>query len=140
MKEITYEIVTEADRNQLIALYKDAGWWKTENDEVDPEFVDKIIKGSFSFAIAKDRDRIVGMGRSISDGVSDAYIQDVVVLTEYRGKGIGKGIIRALLEYVSNKGLSWIGLISEPGAERFYESLNFEKMENYTPYLWKGKE
>ena len=29
------------------------------------------------------------MGRAISDGCSDAYIQDVVVYSEFRGQGIG---------------------------------------------------
>jgi len=140
MNPIVYEIVKKADREQLIELYKDAGWWKPENDDTDPYFVDKIVNGSFCFVIAKDGDRIIGMGRAISDGVSDAYIQDVVTLSSHRGKGIGKGLIRTMLTYLSGKGLSWVGLISEPGAEHFYESLNFEKMDNYTPYLWKGNE
>ncbi|HOD53612.1 MAG TPA: GNAT family N-acetyltransferase [Candidatus Cloacimonadota bacterium] len=139
MSDIEYVIVKEADRNQLIMLYKDAGWWSPENDEVDPAFVDKIIIGSFCFVIAVQEKQIVGMGRCISDGVSDAYIQDVVVLQSLRGKGIGKGIINKMIDFLTDKGLTWIGLISEPGAEHFYESLNFKIMENYTPYLWKGK-
>lgn len=139
MNEINYQIVKEADREQLIILYKDAGWWTEENDGVDPTFIDKIIKGSFCFVTASIEGKIIGMGRCISDGVSDAYIQDVVVLSALRGKGIGKGIIQTMLNYLKDQGLSWIGLISEPGAEKFYESLNFEEMKNYTPYIWKGK-
>jgi len=77
----------------------------------------------------------VGMGRAISDGVSDAYIQDVTVLKELRGRGIGKGIVQTLTGFLKERGLQWIGLISEPGYERFYESLGFKVMPNYTPFL-----
>ncbi len=139
MEKIEYKVVRKANRDQLIMLYKDAGWWSEENDEADPAFVDKIIEGSFCFVIALSGEQIIGMGRSISDGVSDAYIQDVVVHSSLRGQGIGKGIINTILSFLSDKGLSWIGLISEPGAEHFYESLNFEVMQNFTPYLWKGQ-
>jgi len=33
------------------------------------------------------------MGRIVGDGVTICYIQDVIVLPEYQGKGIGKAII-----------------------------------------------
>jgi len=138
MNEIVYEIIKKTNRDDLIELYKDAGWWQPENDEADPAFIDKIIEGSFCFVIAKLNNKIIGMGRAISDGVSDAYIQDVVVLTDFRSKGIGKGIINTMLDFLTKKGITWIGLISEPGAEKFYDSLNFKVMESYTPYLWKG--
>ncbi len=51
----------------------------------------RLIRGSFLFAVAVDRKtgHAVGMGRVISDGVSDGYIQDLVVLPEYRKTGIG---------------------------------------------------
>lgn len=139
MNEVKYEIIKQTDREKLILLYKDAGWWEPENDEADPAFIDKIILGSFCFVIAKMGEEIIGMGRAISDGVSDAYIQDVVVLKKYRGLGYGKGIINTMLDFLVKNKLSWIGLISEPGAEKFYDSLNFDVMQGYTPYIWKGK-
>ena len=55
------------------------------------------------------------MGRAISDLVSDAYIQDVTVLKEYRGKGIGKIIIQTLVEELKTKGVEWIGLVAATG-------------------------
>lgn len=136
---VKYEIVQSAYLPDLIDLYKDAGWWVEENDGVDPEFITKIIRGSFCFAIALVENRIIGMGRALSDGVSDAYIQDVVVLSQFRGKGIGRQIINTIINHLQEKGISWIGLISEPDATAFYQSLNFEIMENYTPFKYKGE-
>ena len=133
---IEYSIVKEADRDQIISLYRQAGWWTASDDE-DISFVDKIINSTFKFAVAKDNGKIIGMGRAISDGVSDAYIQDVTVDNSYRKKGIGSGIIRLLVKSLKEEKIGWIGLISEPGAESFYNNLGFEVMKGHTPYILK---
>jgi ribosomal protein S18 acetylase RimI-like enzyme len=77
------------------------------------------------------------MGRVISDGVSDAYIQDLVVLPTYRSQSIGKKIAQKLIEFCQSKGIVWIGLIAEPGSSQFYTSLGFTTMENHIPMLYK---
>jgi len=75
-------------------LYRAGGWWK---DEYDPAEIPGLIRGSFAFAVAVEEEsgRAVGMGRVISDGVSDAYIQDLVVLPEYRSRNVGTGPARS---------------------------------------------
>jgi aralkylamine N-acetyltransferase len=100
-----------------------------------------LIKGSFAFAVAVDKgtSKPVGMGRVISDGVSDGYIQDLVVLPEYRRNGIGNRIVSTLVEACNAKGLGWIGLIAEPGSENFYRSLGFSVMPGHIPMIYKGK-
>jgi spermidine synthase len=80
---------------------------------------------------------MIGMGRALSDLSSDAYIQDVVVLRDYRGQGIGRQIIRTLITGLRAHGVDWIGLIGEPGTHRFYESLGFWPMSGHTPYRLK---
>jgi len=137
--KIEIKIVKTADIKQLIELYKDAGWWKEENDGTDPSFIQKIIEGSFCFAIAVIEDKIIGMGRSISDGVSDAYIQDVAVLREFRGQRIGVKIMDEIIKFLKNKNITWIGLIAEPNAVSFYDRYGFSRMENYVPFLLKDK-
>ena len=42
----------------------------------------------------------VAMGRLVGDGAMYWYIQDVAVLPEYQGKGIGKSIVERLLQHV----------------------------------------
>ncbi|GAB1468619.1 hypothetical protein MASR2M64_13570 [Candidatus Cloacimonadota bacterium] len=135
MTDISYHIVKTADAATILALYRQAGWWQMDDN---PEYLDtvkKIMSNSFCFVIAKAGEEIIGMGRAISDGVSDAYIQDVTVRTDMRGKSIGKGIIRTLLAFLKDNKLQWIGLISEPGYEKFYGGLGFNVMQHYTPFL-----
>lgn len=135
MKEISYHVVKEADPKVILALYRQPGWWQMDDNPEYLETVKRIISDSFCFVIAKQGETIVGMGRAISDGISDAYIQDVTVLKELRGQGIGKGIVKTLVDFMKSRGLQWIGLISEPGYEKFYEGLGFKVMQNYTPFL-----
>lgn len=137
MPDIKISIVKKADPEAILALYRHAGWWQTDENPQYLVTVARIIADTFCFVIASDGDRIIGMGRAISDGISDAYIQDVTVHSDYRGRGIGKMIIGKLVEQLKESGLQWIGLVSEPGYERFYESLGFARMEGYTPFLLK---
>jgi len=121
---------------QLKCLYKDAGWW-SEDDNTEPDLISKLMQGSFCFAVASINDSLVGMGRAISDGVSDAYIQDVAVLSKFRGRGIGILIMDELINYLKSKKINWIGLISEPKAHSFYQRYGFSRMAGYVPFILK---
>lgn len=133
--QINYQVVKEADAAAILGLYRAAGWWQMDENPAYLETVKSIIANSFAFVIALQGEEIIGMGRAISDGVSDAYIQDVTVLKSYRGQGIGKAIIRRLVSYLQENKIQWIGLISEPGYQGFYKSLGFGEMKDYTPFL-----
>ncbi len=129
--------VKRTDRAQIIRLYTEAGWWNPVNDR-QPEFVDKIAKNSYCFVGAFCDDEMIGMGRVLSDGISDAYIQDVTVLHDYRHRGIGSRIIAHLLGKLRADQIEWIGLIGEPGTGNFYKNLGFEKMRGSEPFIYKG--
>ena len=120
--KIEYKHVGDWPVAQIIALYKAGSWWK---DEYDPAGIPPLIKGSFDFVVAYDpsKEEAVGMGRTISDGVSDGYIQDVVVFPDRRGEGIGSRIVKELVYSGKKKGLVWIGLIAEKGSSPFYERI-----------------
>ncbi len=122
----------------IIALYKAGGWWL---EQYDPSGIPALIKESYAFAIAFDKTsgKAIGMGRVISDGVSDAYIQDVVVLKIWRGKGIGIKIIKRLLDYCLDNKLVWIGLIAEPGTKDFYIPLGFKTLPG-EPMVFKPED
>ena len=130
-------LVREWDIDEIVALYRAGGWWK---EEYDPDEIPSLIAGSFAFAVAceKDGGRTVGMGRVISDGISDAYIQDLVVLPGFRGKGLGSKIVSCLVDQCKKEGISWIALVAEPGSEQFYQGLGFSPMEGHIPLIYRG--
>lgn len=130
MSAIRYQIVTELPVETVVELYQAGGWW--QESARGRAIIPQMIRGSLCFVVARtDDDRVVGMGRAISDGVSDAYIQDVVVRSELRGQGIGAGIIRTLVEQCQQRGIEWLGLVAEPGTTQFYGELGFKPLAGY---------
>ena len=136
--EIVVHLVRSWDNNEIADLYRAGGWWK---EEYDPAALGSLIQGSFSFAVAVDKKtgRAVGMGRVISDGVSDGYIQDLVVLPEYRKSGIGREMVSALVDRCMKSGITWIALIAEPDTENFYLPLGFRPMQGHVPLILRGE-
>ena len=136
---IAIKFVREWNADEIADLYRAGGWWKEENDRKE---LLPLILGSFLFVVAVDTKtgRAVGMGRIISDGVSDGYIQDLVVLPEYRETGIGALIVSTLVKKCVERGISWICLIAEPGTEKFYLPFGFRPMERHTPLLFRSDE
>lgn len=124
---------TPAEIQRIITLYRHAGWWSEEID--DPGLVNRIVAGSHCFIAATLSGRIIGMGRAISDGASDAYIQDVTVDSAFRGKGVAAQIVQLLIERLKADGISWIGLIAEQNSHGFYEKLGFTEMRDAKPLL-----
>ncbi len=137
--QIAIKLVNSWNEKDIVELYKAGGWWK---DNYNPSGLNNLIKGSFAFAVAVDKisGKAIGMGRVISDGVSDAYIQDLVVLSEYRDQGIGRQIVKTLLDHCLSKGILWIGLIAEPGQDGFYSNMGFKNMSNYVPMKFQKED
>ncbi len=91
-----------------------------------PEKLEQAFRHSQLNVFAFDKERLVGAGRALSDGVWRAAIYDVAVLPEYQGRGIGGRIIRQLIEHA---GVDVITLFAAPGKEAFYERFGFRKMK-----------
>ncbi|UCF13493.1 MAG: GNAT family N-acetyltransferase [Thermoplasmatales archaeon] len=138
-QKVDIKVVDNWVEEEIVTLYKSAGWWK---ESYDPSGIKKLIKGSFAFAVVIDSvtGKAIGMGRILSDGVSDAYLQDLVVLPQYRKKGIGKKLVEFLLDYCLSRGILWIALISEPGQDIFYLSLGFNPMKKYIPMKYQKED
>jgi aralkylamine N-acetyltransferase len=128
--QFVYTFITEPTPAQVqgvLELYQFQGWWGQPGDH-DREMAEAVIRGSHCFVIASHEGRLIGMGRAISDRVSDAYIQDLVVQPAFRGKGIGIGIVNELIGRLQRDGLVWIGLVAEAGTWDFYRRAGFAEM------------
>lgn len=127
------KLVRTVPVDEFQALYQDAGWWQ-DDYKISDAFLRRIPEDSALFAGAFWEKKLIGMGRALSDLCSDAYIQDVVVLSDYQKCGVGSMIVRFLIDELKKKGVDWIGLIGEPGTGSFYENLGFRQMKDYIPF------
>jgi ribosomal protein S18 acetylase RimI-like enzyme len=135
MRDVEYEAVGTAPIEEIVALYESAGWWQ-ESPEARA-VIPSMIRGSLCFMVARSLEgRIIGMARVISDGFSDAYIQDVTVLKDYRGRGIGRELVRRLTRFCVDRKIAWIGLVAEPGTQKIYEELGYGPLAGYQPMLY----
>ena len=130
MPDFELKIVSDAPVEDVIELYKDAGWWE---EGWSRDAAKTMISGSFRFAGLFRDGQLVGMGRALSDGVSDAYIQDVVIRSDLREQGWGLHLVPLLITELKSAGIDWIGLIGVPGSENFYRKLGFSVMKDFVP-------
>ena len=128
------EVVTSVRPEAVVDLYMDAGWWEEGWSE---DVIPAMVANSFRFVALFDGSELVGMGRALSDGVSDAYIQDIVVRTDYRGQGWGKKIVSRLVKELRAVGIDWIGLVGAPGTQAVYEKLGCSEMPQFVPMKYQ---
>lgn len=94
-----------------------AGWKSPPPSE---EKFYEILEGSAEIVLAVDDEsnRVVGFITAISDGVQNAFIPLLEVLPEYRGRGIGRELVRRMLARLD--GYYAIDLTCDPSLQPFY--------------------
>lgn len=112
------------DVNTYLNLRKAVGWKPFTEEQAK-----KAIAGSILTVVAYDEDRPVGMGRIVGDGAVICYIQDLIVVPEYQGKGVGQMIMESLIDYVEELRLPdtqiMLDLMCAVGREDFYKRYGF---------------
>ena len=116
---------------QLLELFAEADF--AEFSEDTQWLADAVNNSVTAVAAFDESNRLIGFARALGDQVSDCYIQDVAVSKEFRGNGIGKALVKHILQSLKEKNIDWIGLIATPGKAEFYRKLGFEIMPEYTP-------
>ncbi|WP_317229603.1 GNAT family N-acetyltransferase [Clavibacter sp. MX14-G9D] len=115
-------------RDELLDLYGAVGWSAYTRD---PERLARALAGSDLVATARDDDgRLVGLVRTVGDGVSICYLQDLLVHPGSQRGGIG----RALVEHVRDRAAAGVLIVlttdaggTEDGGRShpFYRALGF---------------
>lgn len=103
-------------------LYDGAGWWP----DWGLDGIERAIEASVAVG-AWDGERLVGFARAISDGEHRAYVEDVVVDPEYRGRSIGERTVAALVEAIGRVHI--VSLFCEPERVEFYGRNGFRPSE-----------
>jgi ribosomal protein S18 acetylase RimI-like enzyme len=111
----------EIDWNELSELFRIAPL-----GQKSPEHLELVFNSSLFKFIVMDFGKIIGAGRALADGADCSYICDVVIHPEYQGMGIGKQLVKKLIDASSDH--AKIIMYASPGKEGFYLSMGFKFM------------
>ncbi|HEX2905457.1 MAG TPA: GNAT family N-acetyltransferase, partial [Phototrophicaceae bacterium] len=96
--------------------------------------VELALKNSLYHVIAYDHGEIVGMARVVGDGAMFYYIQDVAVVPDQRGRGLGQLLMNQIMAYLraNAPARAFIGLFATEGHDNFYRYYGFEQSPELT--------
>jgi GNAT superfamily N-acetyltransferase len=126
-----YRITTDPARADLDAThaYLTQSYWCAG---ITKATVRRAIDGSIPFSLFAG-DRLAAFCRVISDGATIAYLGDVFVLPEFRGRGLSKWMMECVVAHPDLQGLRrWILLTRD--AHGLYEKIGFTSLHN--PGIW----
>jgi ribosomal protein S18 acetylase RimI-like enzyme len=102
--------------------------------------LERVRRGGENSALvlgAFREDEQAGYLRVISDKTRFAYLCDVWVHEEHRGKGLARRMVRVALEHPDFATVNW--LLATLDAHGVYEKLGFKPLQNPERWMSKGK-
>jgi predicted N-acetyltransferase YhbS len=122
---ITYRLDTTPDTDMIIELYNSSGINRPTDDR---ERIAKMYANSNLIVTAWDKDKLVGISRSLTDFCYCCYLSDLAVRKEYQRGGIGKKLIALTKEKIGDQAM--LLLLAAPAAMDYYSKVGFQKVNN----------
>jgi N-acetylglutamate synthase-like GNAT family acetyltransferase len=104
-------------------LFVSTGW--TRVIQVSADDLITAINNSWYWISAYENDKLVGVGRVISDGLLYALICDLIVLSANQKHGVGGDILSRLTKKCKEAGIRRVWLFATPGTSLFYQRNGF---------------
>ena len=100
------------------------------------ETVERLVREATRVVGLYRDGRQVGFCRAFTDGISIAYLADVYVLPELRGRGLGEALVREMIEHAPFGHVKW--LLHTEDAHPLYRKVgfgepNYKVMERASP-------
>lgn len=127
-----------AEKRDLPSLLYLMDQLSPHNSQVDYQKAEKVLSDiinddDYKLIVYEEDGKVVGTAllliqKNLSHGCRPyGHIENVVVDSNYRGKGIGKSMLKYLIEEAKKYNCYKIVLNARNGAEHFYESVGFRK-------------
>lgn len=101
------------------------------------EDVVKSIENSICFGVFNEEQNQIGFARVITDCVVFAWIMDIFITDNYRGRGISKTLISHIVNIPELKNVNGIGLRTND-AHGLYEKFEFKRIDNSETWMLKN--
>ena len=106
----------------LADLRESVGWNRMENC-----YQNTRITSYFHIAVY-DGNLLIGFIDCISNAVTDAYIQDLIVHPDYQKKGIGTQLMNRMISHLRKQNVYMISVIYDAQLSSFYQRFGFTQM------------
>jgi len=128
-----YTISTDRAKMDIVAIHDFLSNHSSWSKNIPFENVQISIDNSLNFGVFHNEKQI-GFARVISDFSTIAYLGDIYILQEYRGKGLSKKLMETILQHPNLQKLRrWILLTST--ASWLYEKYGFTQLPNPEIYM-----
>ena len=110
---------TRLDLDAVLAMLHDSHW----GGATTPDVLRRAVGNSVCVGVYEG-DRQVAFARAVTDLATYAYLTDVIVAPDARGRGIGSWMVEAILAHPDLQGLRRIALLTRD-ARALYEKFGF---------------
>jgi ribosomal protein S18 acetylase RimI-like enzyme len=107
---------------QIADLRESVGWNRMESC-----YKNELMTSYFHINVY-DGEKLIGYIDTVSNGVTDAYIQDLMVNPEYQDKGIGTELMNRTIAYLKERKIFMISVLFEEKLLPFYKRFGFFPM------------
>lgn len=115
------------NEQEILYLYASVGWTAyTDNAEV----LRKGFENSLLTLAAFGGELLLGLIRTVGDGNTIVFVQDILVFPEYQRKGIGTALLQAILDRYSHVRQIELTTDNTPKTIAFYKSMGFREMSD----------
>ena len=130
-----FSINTQREHLQIEVIHKfltKESYWAKERTK---DQTATAIKNSLPFGVYKGEDQI-GFARIVTDYATFAYLGDVFILKEFRGRGLSKWLMEIIISHPDLQGFRrWI--LATRDAHALYEKFGFAALR--FPERWMEK-
>jgi GNAT superfamily N-acetyltransferase len=119
-----YELDDDRDRVDVDVVHRylaEEAYWVRGRDRAT---IERLVRESSRVIGAYRGEEQVGFARVVSDGSNMAWLGDVFVLEEHRGRGLGVELVREAVEHPEHRDLAWF--LSTLDAHGLYARFGFE--------------
>jgi len=127
-----FVISTEKEKMDidLIHSFLTRTYWA---EGISKEIIRRSIEGSLCFGVFEN-DQQVGFARMITDKATFAYLADVFIIEEYRGRGLSKWLMEVIMSDPDLQGLRRM-ILATKDAHGLYKQFGFTPLINVDRWM-----
>lgn len=113
------------NEQEILSLYTSVGWTAYTDT---PDTLRQGFEHSLLTFAAYENEQLVGLIRTVGDGYTIVFVQDILVFPEHQRKGIGTALLQAVLDHFGHVRQMELATDDTPQTIAFYKSLGFSPM------------